>query len=1376
MRFRWSLIALPLFFPFRQDLSGLSPAPRRTNNLSSLVCLLTQCQLCLVWPGKKMRRLKKLVTSSKIDDEDVWHRQLKAIATRPGIPLAGGGSRNHRLFDNLGELQKATDILLGRWKDSLRRPFSETELDQKILQLVEKHVVEHKSPREIAVLACGHVSSTALAVELLTLLQVLDCSQYLTFLQNSSDIFKRDGIISEGEREVATNLLVLLSGSSDSEDTPSQLDNRMVAFGHIIFNLQHLANSSLLPTALVNNIIASSSFRNKLTPYICKLRTQRRYQMVYDRVSWLNTSFTSLPDAVRAFCIEVLDTNLPSWSLYEHWRPDYDRLCRWENSPLTEAQRRELLFILDLEGPDAIGGRGNTLRRAISASIPAELLDCLVIDLDHAIETGSAAVDLYISRLVDQLVTRRDSLAALLETPMMAGAHWSSSTILSLSRAFNQGIALLDRMEAFSTALWKLTAIFRPADQPALARIAKAAQETVVAAQTVFSTQLERDGVGEAYGVALFNMFAAARNSYWLHPRLSQGFVSMLEETAFKDVITRDLLETAFECFEDSRSGSDRKSAIELHSFRLLLGRQALTETDRRSLIHVPDDLRFWASRPGTDRADLAALIARIETVSHALYVACLGQMLVEEDLMIRDLVPSFRLGGLEGIQVLARHFVRRRDLGLPVHDCWLTLLLCMIETQSVPSLRDLATAMQERQFLDFVGNLHGLVGIDNAALESQGGPMTRRTLTWWADLLGKYRPALEFLLGPDDGGGPGQTRAFRWFFFEGTEAVRRLLELCREPTSLGEPERILVSCLNADGSNVSDISHCLERMLELSSEQSRKLCERLILRSRAWPGDALAGLHRSLQSSSTLTHEDKLAMKMIGDTIGIEPTTEEDLLVMAFDQLSQEYDHFTMEARNLEALRTQLQFHDPEYTAALLDRIGIHSDGKSSRVADPNVPEALLDVVEVIDRGVYEICFALTGLSELQQRARGAPKAWRAMVIRVSHWQRFCIHPAGGNDSSGSGDHVGWDSRRERPCRGTCGIELNYFVYGLAGMVHAVLQSPRVSLQSIHDAAAAFITDPPSRCIVCHAGQTPKRWRPTTCSQACLAALFSIPPRLYVHFLPLDSLAVDLLLTSLYSASASPDLFTAKFLSACPIQPTQVPAVIDSFPPLSDVDTGSDIQQILGTADRHSVDASLASQRETLLVWLLLSFQGFIASTPSNRRIPSMPHTLQLSVLDLNHRPGFDRPLHNESSTPHTNTNTNVVFHGTHPSRFLSIFRDGLCVMSGTPGQINGAAQGAGVYCGDDPGTSLPYCGKTGNAWRNSRLKNRRLLLACEMRGYTAPGRDKIHVIKDPAGQAGLAVRWIFLLPEDRRFQCPERRHVETGLMSGFRWIREGM
>jgi hypothetical protein len=189
-----------------------------------------------------------------------------------------------------------------------------------------------------------------------------------------------------------------------------------------------------------------------------------------------------------------------------------------------------------------------------------------------------------------------------------------------------------------------------------------------------------------------------------------------------------------------------------------------------------------------------------------------------------------------------------------------------------------------------------------------------------------------------------------------------------------------------------------------------------------------------------------------------------------------------------------------------------------------------------------------------------------------------------------------------------------------------------------------------------------------------------------------------------------------------------------------------------------------MALSREALLSWLGLFFRGFMVEATGNYLIPSMPGVKQFVLLNSPHEREAAFAIQSGGAVGEP------VFHGTKPSRLLAILGVGLLNMSGGPGQMNGAAYGSGVYCGDDPSTSLSFCGGTGRSWRNSALGNRSVLLGCELAAYTQPRRN-IHAIQQ---DTRLLVRYVFLLPPN--FTPPQRRHVDTALSSAFSRTRSGM
>jgi hypothetical protein len=216
------------------------------------------------------------------------------------------------------------------------------------------------------------------------------------------------------------------------------------------------------------------------------------------------------------------------------------------------------------------------------------------------------------------------------------------------------------------------------------------------------------------------------------------------------------------------------------------------------------------------------------------------------------------------------------------------------------------------------------------------------------------------------------------------------------------------------------------------------------------------------------------------------------------------------------------------------------------------------------------------------------------------------------------------------------------------------------------------------------------------------------------------------------------------------------VQEVIDSLPPLSTLSSAPDLGAALRGTD------NLAKSREDFLSWLCLSFRGFLVAAPNRLHIPSMPNAMQFILLNSCNEREKAFAAHSHGSTG------GAVFHGTHPSRLFPILLGGLKAMSGTAGQVNGAAIGSGVYCGDEPGTSWSYAGQIGQNWRNSSIGNMKIMLACELAGYTS---TSVHVVSP---QERLLVRYVFLLPAF--MQAPARRHVDPALSTAFSRIRSGM
>jgi hypothetical protein len=162
--------------------------------------------------------------------------------------------------------------------------------------------------------------------------------------------------------------------------------------------------------------------------------------------------------------------------------------------------------------------------------------------------------------------------------------------------------------------------------------------------------------------------------------------------------------------------------------------------------------------------------------------------------------------------------------------------------------------------------------------------------------------------------------------------------------------------------------------------------------------------------------------------------------------------------------------------------------------------------------------------------------------------------------------------------------------------------------------------------------------------------------------------------------------------------------------------------------------------------------------------RIPSMPQTQQFLLLNSS------QEMEQRFNARWASTGSGrVVFHGTQPSRLFRILTEGLKVMSNTPFMLVGAANGPGIYCGEDQATSLGFVGSTGKSWRNSTLGNMSLMLGCEL-AATGPPSQWYHVVKD---ENSLRVRYVFLLPPS--YQPPPRHHVEPAMNIVLANLRSG-
>lgn len=95
----------------------------------------------------------------------------------------------------------------------------------------------------------------------------------------------------------------------------------------------------------------------------------------------------------------------------------------------------------------------------------------------------------------------------------------------------------------------------------------------------------------------------------------------------------------------------------------------------------------------------------------------------------------------------------------------------------------------------------------------------------------------------------------------------------------------------------------------------------------------------------------------------------------------------------------------------------------------------------------------------------------------------------------------------------------------------------------------------------------------------------------------------------------------------------------------------------------------------------------------------------------------------------------------------------------------------GTGIYMADEPNVAWGYATASRGGWKSIILKNKKLLLGCELAGpKPQSARGGIHVITDATR---IAVRYVFLLESTASMPAPKDLRVPMG--SVFQSLRSG-
>lgn len=1272
-------------------------------------------------------------TTSGGPDREKWQRVqnssdvLKFLAE--GYPQIGSS--------HLEPLKQSTEDYLRGWETNLVRP--SPKCDEILGSLI---VSRERLTRDVAILACLHALSIPVATMHLVSLMALDVERYLRCVTLAAQA--NPGVASREELRVALSLLRILSDQGE----------HFTEFQHVIEVLGLAAPTILIPLKIIQSALARSGIRSRLQRELDSHLHQKKFMSTYLLISWLRR-VPKIPNNTNI--IALLDGHFPSWLCLIAWRPNKDRIGRWEHGKFTDVQRKKLSHAFDLDGPDIATYTRESLKMADPECYEhihvnpqsTENLERFLDLLYRAHILGPGAVELFIHLCIDHPVN--ETALLMVDDCVKGGDDSYCNRLLMVLRALSPHSSLGHQMRALTQALL----IPEHSQIPktvhlSYEHVAVRLSDVMEAAQVAFCAQLEK-GTGDYMGMLTFDLGKAILRASWIHASFPSNLLAQIRQFPSQDV-----LEAVFDQLEDrAESSSSEDSRFKSYLVSALGGRGG-AGAGSMTLEAIRDEIQFWKHPPDTFRTDLARRLAKVRSMDYSLYTSCLLAMLKEDDFFIGEMRHMIRPENEQSCLNFAKYLAHRRGLNQLQNESWLLLLESLIRAQVPSFLPRMAESMSFDQWLKFVDDLTRLIAPVRSRLPQNGTGLTRERLSWWGT-LSQNVTAMRFLL--ERQGGQGN---LTWLYFQSPPSyIKDMLDIIRQGPSKVQSQ--IVSYLAHNGNNVASVCDCI-RAITHTSAIGRAVCERLLFRKEITEEErwSEAGLNIVLDAwrrSESLTKVDKSALDHIGSLLKfpVRPQLHAAGSRSAYERLKSEYDALLLQARKLEILRLRLRHQRPQQISALLHRLGIDNTS-SGRAVDAGVPEELFDSVELVGEAEYELSFALMHLSDIQRRARGISKNSRMLLVRLclQDSPRFCIHLSPNDE--GRGQHDYWRPADNRElCSAICTTRPNLFTYYLGRNLHQLLRKD-YSLRNIHSAILQLITASPATCLFCSTPMGIKLWKPAACSKSCSIKLRTAPLEVRLQNLLVDTLSIDLLLTCVYAAAADQSDLT--LLPGCPVQKSKIRSVIDSLPNLASLQTATDLQAAIRGNDECGRD------REKLLSWLCLKFRGFILANPDGFRIPSMPNTQQFLMLNSNHE---KEQLF--KAQPGSQGGSGVVFHGTTILRLFLILTEGLKVMSNTPFMQNGAAYGQGIYCGNDQGGSLPYAHKIGRSWRNSALRNMSIMLGCELAAYTTPGSDGIHRISD--GDR-LIVRYVFLLPEG--YNPPARHHVEPAMSISFATLRSGL
>ena len=1273
---------------------------------------------------------------------------------------------------------------------------STTQVDERLLALIQNH-----PSKAVAIAACADRISTEVIRNLLVKdFEIepddpLNNEEYLQVIVATKHV--NPGAVSDIEARWATHLLDYgAAGSPLAQQLHDVLSLLPARVGHdLLFygDINRLADS------------VCSDFKKQLQD----LTVENRWMEAHTAVGWLSTASTGsnaspkLNSETRIF----LDGHLPRWKAWAAWQPHIPRLCAWKN--FNKCTLSVLEDLLALEGPDF---------ESITGSEKATLREGLIARGSHASQTtlhwGTTCISFARNpfRVSENLKGIFERLMGVMDFACSVGPEYTELLVrLYVDKNVNtkilqilEGFQILDTpthttafLKAFTVPtqsagqkISNMTQFLRVSSDSRVMGLHQQLQPYIADQISIFVRERQETLVKQLGERSMWFDAVSELLAFTLELKVQTWLLGGLDHLVQRLIASAPALMT-METLGDIRkslrnttssTSTPLESQIDAYYRAQLVPGHTLNLEDPGVIVAV---ISLWQQEKNTNHRELALVIADLPHTVCQYRCDCLADISALSDSWVISTLRAFRyhdeshhLGCIALIRLLVSE--QRSD----VLERWRKVLAFAIKLQGEGLLDYAVTYLTTDMWFELLSNIRAVFKGSGVITDCRSPRLLSLELHTWSKKIADYGPTLR-----------------RLDCVLKKEPAKRVLLLGLAASKDPQLLRVLGFVENGetryhmtvtdsiltriDSENPDEIEDVLSVVLKATSKGAEACLRVLDTRIHVHPGMASVEIATMLRAD-TFTQSDRLALGKVAKLCGIDIDAEGYPLAASLREAAgivhQRYLSLMTKAQHLENLRLSLRAAAPHDVSKLLLKVHIEAP---SVVDDAlaSLPSSLSSLIGRVSEHVLELQFPATDLTGLQRFAIGAGDT-ESFLIRLTFRQRgepcaFCIHLSAESSeqinletSSDNNPHTPWSvfrSNNRPPHEQYCHNRPNIGAYQLSRILWRHLRHNFKSLEHTYHFMAAKISLLGQGCAVCGLGKRRLRRAAICLSPSCQSTFSKAPIKIQLAEIWRDPPVMDLLLSMVYATGSTGKL---ELLKKCPTS--------NASTLVSILDRSMQVPSLATTLDHclnifgHNMslvpliaqfsDGNLSEIFANILLWVCLSYRGFLVSATDRLRIPSFGSN---QFLLANAAPELEIAFSRHVPLPQSESQ--ILFHGTSLDRLHAILCQGLQVQSGTHLQRHGAVHGAGIYMADEPSVAWGYATAFTGGWKSSKLKNMKLLLGCELAGPKPEAAfTGVYVITDATR---LAVRYIFLLESQARM--PAAKDVRIPMKSVFQSLR---